>query len=257
MLANLDSNPVVQFLGLEGNNPYLKETALFFFCTSVCLSVASKKSGTAWKNNVHFLAISYVRCFTSYGFVLPLCLGQLPSSTWKTFDSYCWTLLVAALYALFIQPRFIKKEIQAWLDKPIDVAYAVIKANAAGAGFVLTAKAIPDSFVAPLVGTFLAVNGHKFLEHGVKALAQAQYDNDTILALFGGLLYWTFTTHCKWSALVSRVALVVIRIVIDYVSVNEFLENITRFVNDLLSGSAGKGSSKVGRSRSKTPRGKK
>jgi hypothetical protein len=242
-MSSLDSNPAVQVLGLEHENPYVRETFLFFYAVTIVQGIKSK-------NLVHTVALALNRAFGSYGFLLPLVLGGLPSKTYQSFDSYLLTLVGAIFFVQVILDRFVPSNISVYLEKPCEIAYSVVKGNAAGHGFVMVAAALPDSVVAPFAGAYLAVNGHRILEQGVSAFAVSYYDNDSLLGVVGGAIYFALIEYVRVSSLVARVALIVFHISCSYVDYNSMIETVTTAVGKV--GGSSSGSSK--RSRSKTPK---
>jgi hypothetical protein len=58
------------------------------------------------------------------------------------------------------------------------------------------------------------------------AVMNAEWDSDTVLAVFGGLIFWALTTHLATGALVARVGLVAFRAAGDYVNYNEILDKV-------------------------------
>jgi len=239
-MSALDANPVVQVLGLEHENQYVRETFLFFYAVAIVQGVKSR-------NLIHTIALALLRAFGSYGFLLPLVLGGLPSKTYQSFDSYLLTLAGAIFAVQVVCDRFVPKNIQNYFDKPVDIAYAVVKANACGHGFVMVAAALPDSIAAPFAGAYLAVNGHRVLEKGIEAFATDSYDGDSLLGIVGGFLYYALIEYVRVSSLVARVVLILFRISCDYVDYNAIINNVTDAIGSVGGGSGG--GSKRGRSR--------
>jgi hypothetical protein len=246
-LANLAASPATKVLGLEHENKYVKETFLFFYVVSVVQGVRHNE------NLVHTLAVALLRAFGSYGFLLPLGLGALPSKTYLHFDSYLTTLVAAVFFVHVILDRFIPFEFHRYLEKPIELAYAIIKANACGHGFVMTAGVLPDSQFAPFVGAFVAVNGHRILEHGVNGLSVPfGFDGDFLLGMIGGPLYWALVTHAGCAPVLARVVLLLFRLSCDYVDYNQVIDNVTGAVSNI--GGGRKKAAPAPRGRSRTPK---
>lgn len=220
-LAFLNSNPVVQIAGMEGDMKYWKETVLFCYCTVIALGAAAGGS------HVAMIGSTYIRAFTSLGFALPLALGKLPGGSipMKSFDQFFVFVLAASLFVMYVYPKVINtNDLKNLSGKALNVFYAIVKGNAAGLGYVMTKEAMGDSMWAPFVGAFVAVNGHRLIEHGVGGAMNAQWDNDTVLAVFGGIIYWALTTHLAMSALVARVCLVGFRAAGDYVNYHDIID---------------------------------
>lgn len=230
---------VVGVFGLEHENPVFEQTALFLYTAAVV-------QGVRGKNIVHKVALTLSRAFGSDGFLLPLVLGGLPSATYKAFDAYLTTIIAAIFFVTVVLDRFVPSNVSDLLAYPTDLAYAVVKGNAAGHGFVMVAAALPDSLAAPLFGAYLAVNGHRMLENGIGALAVSKFDGDNLLGVVGGALYYALIEYGRVSAIQARVLLVVFRVSADYVDYNGLYNQVYAAITDVIP--SGK-SSKRGRSR--------
>lgn len=239
-MSALDANPAVQVLGMEFDAPYVKETFLFFYAVAVVQQIRQTK------NLVHTLAVALLRCFGSYGFLLPLVLGALPSKAYANFDSYMLTL-GGAIFTVDLVLSRIPSDVMNWLQYPIDITYSVVKANACGHGYVMCAAALPDSVVAPFVGAYLAVNGHRILEHGIGSFGTKKFDGDALLGIAGGLWYFALIEYVRVSSLIARVFLIVFRISCDYVDYNHLIDQV-------ISASNMGGPAPSKRGRSKTPK---
>jgi hypothetical protein len=237
----MDTNPVVQILGFEHENAYVKDVFLFLYTVTVVQSFKGK-------NFVHQGAVSMLRAFGSFGLCVPLILGALPSSMFKQFDQYFLTLAGAMVFVAVVYDRIFTGDLAKHFDKLTNLAYCVVKGNAAGHGYVMVATILPESIAAPFIGTYLAVNGHRILEKGIQTVgASALFDEDTLLAVFGGFLYYGMIEYVRVSALVARLVLILFRVSCDYVDYNHILNNICSAVG----GNTGAAS---GRGRSRTPK---
>jgi len=238
-MSQLDTNPVVQILGFEHEQTAIHDVFLFFYAIAIVQSVKGK-------NFLHEGGVSLLRGFGSYGFFVPLVLGQLPSKMLKDFDQYFKILIGAQVFVAVVYDRLFPGDIQKHFNAVTNFAYSVIKGNAAGYGYVLVSTALGNSIAAPFIGAYLAVNGHRILEKGIHAVgATTHFDADSLLGIFGGLIYYALVEYVRTSALVARIALVAFRISCDYVDYNYILDNI--------SGAIGSKSS-AGRGRSRTPK---
>jgi len=243
-MSSLDGNQIVQALGMEHENPYVKDTILFFYVVAVMATIKGAK------NIVHQISIATLRGFGSYGFALPLVLGALPSKMYSNFDSNICTIVAAIIFTTCIVDRIIPADMQKYMSKINDFAYCIVKGNAAGHGFVMVAAAVPDSQIAPFVGAYIAVNGHRLLEKGIGAIATASYDGDSLLGIIGGIIYYAAIEYVRVSSLVARVMLIIFRISAEYIDYNSIQANISSAIG---SGSKATGAS-GGRGRSRTPK---
>merc|ERR1712216_769759 len=76
--------------------------------------------------------------------------------------------------------------------------------------------ALPDTLSTPFVGAFLAVNGHMFLEYGVRALDQSYFDADMWLGLIGPVVYFVCIQYLSFPPIVCRVLLIGVHVVLMF-----------------------------------------
>merc|ERR1719197_2288402 len=101
------------------------------------------------------------------GFALPLVLGTLPSDIIRQVDDYAVYVIAAMVYNSFGVSRFFPKFFNDATHKFNNLAYYIIKGNLASQGYAAAQGAFGDSFLGPLVGAYVAVQGQKFIESGV------------------------------------------------------------------------------------------
>jgi hypothetical protein len=143
-MGNLDSNPVVQALGLEHENAYIKEAITFLFTLAIVQSVGAANS----KNIVQQVGTVLVRCYGGTGFLLPLILGQMPGSFLTNFDLNLYTVATAMAFSFFLS-QFIPAEVGGYLNKLQALSVAIVRANAAGAGYEIGKQNFGGSILAP------------------------------------------------------------------------------------------------------------
>lgn len=250
-MLDLDSNPITQILASESDIAYVNKAVMFLYTLAVV------QDGKKVNNIVGKFFLNLVRAFGAIGFALPLVLGQLPSEVFRGLDDYCYLVASAMLVDALPYEDFLPDAIQMLLSYCISISYAIIKGNACAMGYVAVAGLTPDSFIAPLIGAHVAVNGHRFIESGVNALSgRLATDQDAKLAIGGGIIYYLLT-HASvgiWATpLVTRAVVVLFRISCDYVDYDGLTEEVVQQFAGAYKGSIRAGRSNVKRSRSRTP----
>jgi len=233
-MGSLDGNPVVQALGLEHDNAYVKETITFLFTLAMVQSVKAAQS----KNIVQQIGTACIRCYGGVGFVLPLALGQLPGAVMSNMDLNVYTVVAAMLFSFFMA-QFVPGEVAGYVAKMQDVSVSIVRANAAGAGYELGKATFTGSTVAPFACAYLACNGHQLIENGVAAWNSNKLNANEVLAVFGGPVYWAQQAYLQSSPLTSRVGLVIFRSA-DYVDYDEIFNNVVKSVTNVAGGSSSK-----------------
>lgn len=242
----LDSNPVVQILGQEydaGNvqGVSLNDAVQFFFTVVVASSVTNSK------NWVHSIALTFLRAYGSM-FCLSLLLGTMPDASYKNMDA-CVKMCVAALVFVRFVSGYIPAEVSKYTNYLNDLSYSIVKGNAAGVGYGVAASALGGNQFAGFMGAYVAVQGHRLLEEaGLKSMNKATFDNDDLLAVLGGPVFFLATTQGGASGLVARAVLVLFHISCNYVDYNGALSSVRKQVNSVAGGSKSK------RGRSSSPR---
>lgn len=249
-MSSLDSNPVVQILGSEFDAPHLNDVIMFFYLVTVALDVA--KTGGS-KNYVHHIGLTMLRAYGSLNVCLALVLGDMPSAGLKNMDNAIYTAIAAMLYVRFVAKQLLPAEVTNYLGHVYDLSYSIVKGNAAGVGYVMAASALPGSVIAPFMGAYLGVQGHRLLENGMKAMNGSSFDNDDLLAVLGGPLFYFVTVYGGCSALVARAALVVLHVSTSYMDYNNALGSVFSSLNSM-TGKVGGGAK---RGRSSTPKGRR
>jgi hypothetical protein len=249
------SNPIAQVLGFESDLPYAREVTLFLYSLHVL------KHNKAGSNFVSTFLLTYVRAFGAMGFALPLVLGGLPSDIIKQMDDYAAFVVAAQIYNSFQLHKYLPGWFTQITSKLNSVAYYIVKGNLAGQGYVAAQAAIGDSTLAPFAGAYFAVQGHKFVEFGFQtdALKNKTFDEDGLLAVFGGLAIYLLGVYAETSIFMARVVLVVLRWsceIIDWCDIyNQSVNATQRFITSATKkASSGKRSAMKGkRGRSRTP----
>lgn len=239
MLAGLDNNAVVKFLGNENDAQYLKESIIFFFC----VGIVNNLSGRDRKDLVSCIGLSFLRAFGDLNIALALGLGAMPGDVFKNLDHFMY-ILIAAIAFCWFSDKFIPKDVSGHFNHVSDFAYSMIKANNAGAGYAAAAAALPGSWWAPLIGAYLGVNGARLIEKGVSATSKKP-DNDDLLAIAAGTAIWILTTQLAASALLARAILVLFSYSCNYIN---YQEKYAEIVSGAVTGAKG------ARGRSSTPK---
>ena len=198
MLAGIDSNAVVQFLGNQDVGvQYLKDAVLFLFCLGVV-------KGAGRKGLISTLGTSFLRAFGDVNIALALGLGGMPGAVFKNLDNAMWILGCAVFWAWYCDAH-VPREIASYWGHAQSLSTCIIKAHNAAAGYAAAAIAIPGSFWAPIFGAYVAVNGARLIESGVSAVSKR--DSNSLLAEAAGIWIWLFTTHLQASALGAQALL--------------------------------------------------
>jgi hypothetical protein len=150
-------------------------------------------------------------------------------------DVNVWTV-VSALFFSFVCRQFIPGEVAGYLGKAQDFAVAIVRANAAGAGYELGKATFAGSQVAPWACAYLACNGHELIEKGVGAWNTNRLNASEVLAVFGGPVYWALQVYLQATALTARVGLVIFRLSADYVDYDEIVNNVLKTLNQVAGG---------------------
>lgn len=238
-MGNLDGNPVVQALGLEHENHYIKEVVTFLFTLAMVQSVGAGQQ----KNLVQHIGTVLIRCYGGAGLLLPLFLGQMPGSFFQNFDLNAYTVFTAMAFSFFLA-QFIPAEVGGYLNKLQAFSVAVVRANAAGAGYEIGKAAFAGSLLAPCFTAYVAANGHQLIEKGVGAWNGNSLNAHDVLAVFGGVVYWAAQTYLQASALVARSCLVLFRLSADHIDYDEMFNNVLKSVKDVTGASSMKRSRK-------------
>ncbi|CAD7924752.1 unnamed protein product [Amoebophrya sp. A120] len=204
-MSDLSVHPVTQLISMEYPSMLYKEAVLFLYCSAITVELMTNKKMFTF---AHSFVLSLIRAFGSYGFVLPLVLGQLPNRAFESCDTYLWTLAGSMLYAGFFLAHMVPERFHKYPCVLHRVAYSVIRGNSLGHGFSMTVNLIPNSALAPFFGGFIAVNGHRFLEYGVAILAKDTVDTDVVFGVFGSCIYFVGVQYLKCPASVARAVLV-------------------------------------------------
>lgn len=212
MLAGLDNNAVVKFLGNENDAQYLKEAIIFFFCVGIVQGVGAR----ARKDLVSCVGLSFLRAFGDLNIALALGLGSMPGEVFKNLDHFMH-ILVAAIAFCWFSDKFIPGDVSKNFNYISGFCYSMIKANNAGAGYAAAAAALPGSWWAPIIGAYLGVNGARLIENGVSSITKKP-DNDDLLAIAAGTATWILTTHLAASALLARAILVLFHYSTNYIN---------------------------------------
>ena len=200
MLAGIDSNAVVQFLGNQDVGvQYLKDAVLFLFCLGVV-------KGAGRKGLISTLGLSFLRAFGDVNIALALGLGGMPGAVFKNLDNAMWILGCAVFWAWYCDEH-VPAEISSYWGYAQNLSTCIVKASNAAAGYAAASAAISGSFWAPIFGAYVAVNGARLLENGVSAINKQ--DSNSLLAEAAGIFIWFFTTHLQASALGAQALLAV------------------------------------------------
>lgn len=242
MLEGLDRNPVVQFLGIEydGAGAYLKETLYFLYAVAIVQGISRSS-----KNWLHTIGLGWCRAFGDLSVCLPLVLGTMPGMAFKNFDWFFWTIVGAMIWC-WASDKFIPRDISKHLEWAYKGAYSIIKANNAGIGYAMAESALPGSQIAPWIGAWLGVNGHRCVELGIAGL-KPHSDEDDVLAVSAGIWMGLMTEHLGASRLFVRAFLVVFHFSCHWVNWNGYLSKV---INTVQAGVTG---GKSPRGRSRTP----
>lgn len=200
-----------------------REWVVFLFCLGAVQS--ARKSS----NRIHQLAQVTFRTlgYPGVGLALPLVLGKLPGELFNNgrigFDTFLYLLVGSiAFNELFLEhmPQVIKT-----LFKYItNVFHCVVLANSVGLGFDMASEVITDSWAAGVFGAFLAANGFQILNAGLNYVGGTKHSHEAFIGFFGAFVYMFLTQYMQTSAVVSRVVLVVLRLLQESVDYNAILE---------------------------------
>lgn len=235
---DLDRSIITQSIGMEGDIPYLREICMYFYCVSVASTVYAKG-----KNSIHCITLTFVRAWGSYHILLPILLGTMPSTIFKEFD-LSFSLTFAAVVSAWFAQKYVPTDVNNYLNHVYDLATSIVKGNYAGFGYMQSAAVLDGSLFAPWIGAFAAVEGNQILEGGVKAFNDRTFDDDMLLAVSAGPLYFALTTYVDLSPLLARNALVFFRFSTQFVNYNNILAQIVGSIG----GRGAKGASSRGRS---------
>lgn len=250
MDLNLEGNPITKMLGQESDIPHVDEVVAFLMALAVTRSVSGKY--------VSKFLRTLIRLYGAIAFVIPMMLGGLPSDMMKNMDEHAKLVLIAMAVDMMIDFDRISSTLGMIVDEACKMAYAIAKANACAAGYAAFGSAFAGSHMAPFLGAFVAVNGHRFIEDGIKAFnVKLKGDNDTKVAVCGGLVLYAATTQLGMSPLMSRALLAAMNISQDYVDYDSIINKV-QGAADSVTGSIGNTISGIGgaspkRGRSSTP----
>lgn len=253
MDLNIETNMITKMLGQESDIANLDEAVAFFFALSVTRSVKGQY--------VSKFLRTMIRMYGALAFVMPLILAGLPSDMMRNMDDYARVVVTAMVVDAVIPFDAIHPVLGNLVDRCCSLSYAIMKANACAAGYAAFGNAFAGSIMAPFLGAFVATNGHRFIENGMKAFEiKLAGDNDAKVAVCGGLILWAATTQLGASALVARASLAAMNVSQEYVNYDNVLSQVTGVANSLSASVAGgitKATKGGKRGRSRTPSMKK
>jgi len=235
ILSGLEGNDVVQFLALETNTEYVKEFITFCFCTTIVASVGKK-------DLVPTIGLSFLRAFGDLSIVLALGMGTMPGLVFQNLDWYM-NILIASIAWVWFCDNYIPSNISSNFEHIYNVCYSITKANNAGMGYALVAAALPGSTFAPFFGAYLAVNGARVLENGIKQINKSVDDNDILAVGSGVIIYLVTSEQLGGAATLARALVVAFSFSQNYVNWLSYWSQFSAQVKGALNGGA-KGAAK-------------
>lgn len=227
---NMDTNPIVRILGQESDIDHMNDAVGFLFVLSVCQSCKGQY--------VTKMMRTLIRAYAALAFVMPLCLGGLPSGMMKDIDHYAQLVFMAMCFD-YIPIGKIHPALATMLGYATDISYCIVKANACAAGYHTFGRAFGGSVVAPFLGAFIATNGHRFIEDGMNAFNLNLKDSDNKVAVLGGVVIHVMETHMKASGLVSKATLAAMNCAQPYVDFDGMINSGARMLDGITSGVTG------------------
>ena len=195
-LSGLDGNSAVQFLA---NNDigvaYLHDAVLFAF-------LVGEVNGVGKKDLVTTFGTAFLRAFGDVHIALALGLGTLGGGVFRALDQAMLMLCGAVFWSWYVEAS-VPKEVSKYWGNFQDLAWSVVKANNAAAGYAAAGAACPGSFWAPLFGAWVGCNGARLLENGFSAIGKA-WDANDLLAAVSGIFLFVATAHLQASAVTAR-----------------------------------------------------
>jgi hypothetical protein len=146
------------------------------------------------------------------------------------------------------------------LDKLVDrlakFSYAIVKANACAAGYHAFGKAFAGSMVAPFLGAFVAVQGHRFIENGMGAFDLNLKSADNKVGVLGGVVIHMLETHTAASGLVAKATLAGMNCAQGHIDFDGMIASAAKALDGVAGAATGAlgGAKKMSMKRSATPK---
>lgn len=187
------------------------------------------------------MALMFLRAYGSMHLCMNLVMGKMPGQGLRSLDECLKMCFFALMYVKFVANAAVPENMGNWLGHAYDLSYSIVKGNAAAAGYAIGASALSGNTAGGFLGAYIAVQGHRLLEHGgLKSMNVSTFDADDLLAILGGPLFMVMTGNFACSALVARAGCVALHISTRYVDYNSLLGNIGDTVNNAASKVGGK-----------------
>jgi hypothetical protein len=253
---NVERNPITKILGQESDidvaGVSMNDAVGFFFVVSVLRGV----KGGNWATR---LVRTLIRCYAALAFVMPLMLGGLPSDGMKNMDKSAWLVVYAMIFEM-VNVGGVHPRLGDLVDRCCGWSYSIMKANACVAGYAAFKAAFPGSTWAPLLGAFVATNGHNFIEKGMGAFdltVAGKGNKDNKLAVLGGAVISVLQSQFATSALVTKSTMSFLNIMQDHFDFDKVVGMGSRTLNQVtgtVSGLVGGKKMRSSMKRSSTPK---